>query len=194
MSNRAQELARGAFQALGCLDCARVDMRLDDDGNFYILEINSLPSLGEHGSYVQAAEAAGMDFPALINRLVDVASARYFGTPSPPEITEATETPAHKVFSFITSRRDRLETRVQELTQLSSRSLDPLGIRAATAEIDQSMLRLGLKPVASLTDAPEVATWETERGLEDGTLLIGTLDVPLPLRSPFPRRHFAIFA
>ncbi len=36
----------------GCCDCARVDMRLDKQGKLYILEINSLPSLGEHGSYL----------------------------------------------------------------------------------------------------------------------------------------------
>ena len=51
-------------------DCARVDMRLDDEDRIYILEVNSLPSLGMHGSYVEGAAAVGLDFPALINRLV----------------------------------------------------------------------------------------------------------------------------
>jgi D-alanine-D-alanine ligase len=88
-TKRAQEIAVFAFTALGCQDCARVDMRMDRQGNFYVLEINSLPSLGEHGSYTQAAEQAGLDYASLVNRLVDVASARYFGTPDPPEITAA---------------------------------------------------------------------------------------------------------
>ena len=51
-AREAQAIARRAFQVLGCYDCARVDMRMDDEGKLYILEINSLPSLGEHGSYV----------------------------------------------------------------------------------------------------------------------------------------------
>lgn len=185
-TRRAQDIAKGAFQALGCLDCARVDMRMDQDGNFYILEINSLPSLGEHGSYVHAAAAVGLDFPALINRLVDVAAARYFGTPSPPDLTNNEQTPAHRVFSFITARRDRLEARLQEWTQLSSRTLDPIGIRGATRELDRRMQKLGLLPVEELTDPPEVATWETPAGFDDGTLLIGHLDVPLPLKAAVP--------
>ena len=84
-AKKAQDISIGAFNALGCYDCARIDMRLDADGNLYILEINSLPSLGEHGSYTIAAKDIGLDFPALINRLVEVASARYFGTPTPPK-------------------------------------------------------------------------------------------------------------
>ncbi|NIV46725.1 MAG: D-alanine--D-alanine ligase, partial [Gammaproteobacteria bacterium] len=75
-----------AFTVLGCADCARVDMRLDDDGNLYILEVNSLPSLGEHGSYLVGAQHIGLDFAAVVNRLVEEASARYFGTPEPPQI------------------------------------------------------------------------------------------------------------
>ena len=83
VAKEAQKLARRAFEALGCYDCARVDMRLDKDKNLYLLEVNSLPSLGEHGSYPLGAQQVGLDFEALVNRLVEVASARYFGTPKP---------------------------------------------------------------------------------------------------------------
>jgi len=86
LREKAQELARNAFRCLGCYDCARVDMRLDKDGNLYILEVNSLPSLGERGSYLVGAAHVGLDYPALVNRLVEVASARYFGTPEPPKL------------------------------------------------------------------------------------------------------------
>jgi D-alanine-D-alanine ligase len=79
--SKAQELARKAFSALGCADWARVDMRIDKNGEFHILELNSLPSLGLRGSYVTGAKQAGLDFASLINRLVEVADARYFGTP-----------------------------------------------------------------------------------------------------------------
>jgi D-alanine-D-alanine ligase len=50
LANKARDIAVKAFHVLGCYDCARVDMRMDADGNLYVLEINSLPSLGEHGS------------------------------------------------------------------------------------------------------------------------------------------------
>jgi D-alanine-D-alanine ligase len=77
IARRAQEIAKQAFHVLGLYDCARVDMRIDAQGDPYVLEINSLPSLGEHGSYVAASEAVGLDFPALVNRLVEVAAAPY---------------------------------------------------------------------------------------------------------------------
>ncbi|MHC4467526.1 MAG: D-alanine--D-alanine ligase family protein, partial [Planctomycetota bacterium] len=68
---KAQNLARRAFEVLGCFDCARVDMRLDSEGNLQLLEVNSLPSMGEHGSYTIGAQYVGLDFPALVNRLVE---------------------------------------------------------------------------------------------------------------------------
>ncbi|MHC5065080.1 MAG: ATP-grasp domain-containing protein [Planctomycetota bacterium] len=186
---RVQEIARGAFNALGCVDCARVDLRMDEAGDFYILEVNSLPSLGEHGSFVQAAEAVGMDFPALIQRLLEVASARYFGTPSPPQITEdgkPVEKGENRIFSYVTESRDSLEARLKEWTQISSRSLDPLGILSAEEELDRRLRRLGMQPVENFTDAPEVVTWETPAGFDGGTLLIGHLDVPLPIEDAMP--------
>jgi D-alanine-D-alanine ligase len=74
-------LARGAFQALGLFDFARVDFRMDAGGGLHILEINSMASLNPTGSFVRSAEVAGLDFTALVNRMLDVASARYFGAP-----------------------------------------------------------------------------------------------------------------
>ena len=69
-TEHVKNIAVGAFQALGLYDCARVDTRMDKDGNFYILETNSLPSLGEHGSYLVGAATVGLDFPKFVNRLV----------------------------------------------------------------------------------------------------------------------------
>ncbi len=72
-------LSRGAFDALGLLDFARVDFRMDPEGGLHILEINSMASLNPTGSFVRAGEVAGLDFDALVNRMLDVAATRYFG-------------------------------------------------------------------------------------------------------------------
>ncbi len=187
LGQKAQKIAMGAFKALSCVDCARVDMRLDSDGNFYILEINSLPSLGEHGSYVQGAAAVGMDFTALVNRLVEVASARYFGTPTPPEFAPGSKQPEEVAFNFLTGRRDAIEKRLEEWAAVSSRTDDPIGLQTAQKKLDDCFAELDLFPVRDLTDPPHVQTWETRAGLDGGTLLIGHLDVPLPLNaSPEP--------
>jgi D-alanine-D-alanine ligase len=181
---RAQELAFKAFRTLGCFDCARVDMRLDKKGNLYILEINSLPSLGEHGSYVAAAQHMGLDFTALVNRLVDVASARYFGTPGPPQLAIGPEDHAAKVFTFLTSRRDRIERSVHEWAARSSRTDDPVGMQAARRRLGAVMGEAGLKASAEFHEKPHVLAWESPAGFEGGTLLIAHLDVPLRMSEP----------
>jgi D-alanine-D-alanine ligase len=53
---------------------------MDSAGNIFILEINSMASLGLTGSYVFAAETAGYTYDSLANRMLDVAAVRYFGT------------------------------------------------------------------------------------------------------------------
>jgi len=179
LTRKAQEIAKQAFSALGCYDSARVDMRLDSEGNLYILEINSLPSLGEHGSYVIAAQQVGLDFPALVNRLVEVASARYFGTPAPPEIRTQEKDPQTLTFSFVTERRDLIEKRLEEWARISSRTSDPIGNTMAIKRLDDRMQEIKLKPVKEFTDTRSAWTWETKAGFEGGTLFIGHIDVPL---------------
>jgi D-alanine-D-alanine ligase len=180
-TKRAQEIAVAAFTALGCQDCARVDMRMDRQGNLYVLEINSLPSLGEHGSYTHAADHAGLDYAALVNRLVDVASSRYFGTPDPPEISiTGGPDPAQRIFSWLTQRRDRIEKRLGEWIRVSSRTTDPVGLREARRRMESFLKQLGMVNVEELSTEHSAATWQTKAGIDGGTLLILHLDVPLP--------------
>jgi D-alanine-D-alanine ligase len=178
LSKRAQELAIQAFDALGCYDCARVDMRLDDTDNLYILETNSLPSLGEHGSYLVGAEAVGLDFDAFVNRLVEVASARYFGTPEPPSLEGAIRDPDDKIFSFVTQRRDSIERSLREWVHLSSRSGDPIGMDEALKKARRLFSELRMTVIEDLSDERAVRTWATQAGLDGGTLFVGHLDVP----------------
>lgn len=190
LTRKAQDIAVRAFQALGLSDCCRVDMRIDKKQNLYILETNSLPSLGEHGSYLVGAAAVGLDFTKFVNRLVEVASARYFGTPEPPVIDKKKADPRLTVQGYITQRRGQIEKRVQDWVEISSRTSDPVGIHQAVAKSQEVFHELGMKPVPELTDDPEVWTWQTAAGLAGGTLLIANLDVPTPLHNshePFRR-------
>ncbi len=179
LAANAQDIARRAFNSLGCYDCARIDMRLDKNGNLYILEVNSLPSMGEHGSYTLAAERAGLDFPALVNRLVEVASARYFGTPNPPRMEIKKDKVSPTVFSYLVERRDQIEKRLEEWVRHSSRTSDTHGIHDAFIKFGNLFDELGLVKVKEFSDERIVNTWQTKRGFEKGTLLIGHLDVPL---------------
>lgn len=82
---RLNEIAVATFRACHCRDYGRVDIRLDRAGRPYVLEINSMASLGRSGSFVRAAGVAGYGFSALINRIVDIAHERYFGATAPKD-------------------------------------------------------------------------------------------------------------
>jgi len=179
VTKEAQKLAKRAFEALGCYDCARVDMRLDKNKNLYLLEVNSLPSLGKYSSYPIGARQVGLDFNALINRLVEVASARYFGTPRPVRLTRRKADAGQLVMSYLTQRRDQIERRLRIWTSLHSRTSDPFGIQQAIKKLNQTLDEAGLIPAEKFTNNQSAWSWQTQAGLTDGTLFIGHLDVPL---------------
>jgi D-alanine-D-alanine ligase len=89
LAARLRELSRVTFSACYCRDYSRVDIRIDRSGNPFVLEINSMASLGEGGAFVLAAKTAGYTFSGLVCRILDVAHERYFGVPAPRD-TRAT--------------------------------------------------------------------------------------------------------
>lgn len=64
------------FQALGCRDVARVDLRVDEAGRVWFLEINPLPSFDPDGSFGLIAECAGVPYATMIGRVLDAALGR----------------------------------------------------------------------------------------------------------------------
>ncbi len=183
LAQRAQDLARHAFFALGCYDCARVDMRVDSKGSLYVLEINSLPSLGEHGSYLQGAAAFGLDFTRLVNRMVEVAATRYFRVPTPRHVEDKADAKS-QIFTFLVESRDQIEDRVKQWVSRSSRTTDPVGLAEAKSELGGMLEGLGLRPVKEFTDDRVAWVWESKAGFEGGTLILCHVDVPLDPEVP----------
>jgi D-alanine-D-alanine ligase len=70
---RVQEQALRAFKALKLRGYARIDFRLDDSGGCFCLEANTLPGMTELSLIPQAALAAGISFPELCERIVQLA-------------------------------------------------------------------------------------------------------------------------
>jgi D-alanine-D-alanine ligase len=68
-----QELAKKAFRALKLRGYARIDFRMAGDGTFYCLEANTLPGMTQTSLIPQAAAAAGISFPELCDRIVQLA-------------------------------------------------------------------------------------------------------------------------
>jgi D-alanine-D-alanine ligase len=74
LTERAQGLALDVFRLLGCRGFARVDLMLEQStGELEVLEVNAIPGLTETSLLPQAAEAAGIDFDLLIERIVEMA-------------------------------------------------------------------------------------------------------------------------
>ncbi|MFC1850854.1 ATP-grasp domain-containing protein [candidate division CSSED10-310 bacterium] len=183
-TKKAQEIACKAFTTLQCSDCARVDMRIGEDGSLYLLELNSLPSLGYRGSFVVGAENAGLDFAALLNRLLDSASRRYFGVPMlPPQAARTRK--GDGMLAFLTANRDKLEHLVEELISHSARTSDPIGTRKLVKHLDKRYQGFGLLPVKDLTDKHVISTWETPEGMKGGTLIVVQVDSLLGGEIPY---------
>ena len=66
------EAALGTYRALGCTGFARVDLILGEDGP-WLLEANAIPGLTDTSLLPQAAEAAGLSFEQLVERILDLA-------------------------------------------------------------------------------------------------------------------------
>jgi len=65
-----QAEALQAFKVLGCKGWGRVDFLMDDAGKHYFLEVNTSPGMTDHSLVPMAAKAAGLDFEALVIRIL----------------------------------------------------------------------------------------------------------------------------
>jgi D-alanine-D-alanine ligase len=72
-----QETALRAFHALECRDWCRVDMRVGADGIPQVLELNPIAGLDPACWFPRSARVAGMDYPTLMQTILDVACQRY---------------------------------------------------------------------------------------------------------------------
>jgi D-alanine-D-alanine ligase len=177
-TKKIQQLAIDTFNALGCYDSARVDFRIDKQGNPYILEVNSMASLGADGSFVYAADKMGLNYTDLMNRLIDITNERYFG----PFFLDNTdgETPKEplEIFNSITQNRHKIETDLKSWTNLSSWTQDPVGLSTVRRRLDDRCKKLGLRAVEEYTNGRSAWTWESKAGFKDGTLLVLPIDIP----------------
>jgi D-alanine-D-alanine ligase len=74
---RVQELAVTAFVATGCEGMARVDCFVRDDGEVLVNELNTIPGFTATSVYAKLFEASGIQYPELLDRLVQLALERH---------------------------------------------------------------------------------------------------------------------
>ncbi len=84
MARRLQDLAVRAFKSVDCRDFGRVDFRVDEAGNPYVLEINPLPNLSPDDVFVLFAKVKKMTYNQIINQILDAALKRLGIKEAPP--------------------------------------------------------------------------------------------------------------
>ncbi|KQX69576.1 D-alanine--D-alanine ligase family protein [Angustibacter sp. Root456] len=77
--DRVQELAVETFEVMGCEGLARVDVFLTPDGEVVVNEINTMPGFTPISMFPRMWAASGVDYPALVDRLIQLALRRRTG-------------------------------------------------------------------------------------------------------------------
>jgi D-alanine-D-alanine ligase len=77
-TSEMQKLAVACYQAVGCEGMARVDFLLETaTGKLFINEINTIPGFTSISMYPKMWEASGLAYPALLDRLIELAIERH---------------------------------------------------------------------------------------------------------------------
>ncbi|MCX7909664.1 MAG: D-alanine--D-alanine ligase [Ignavibacteria bacterium] len=71
VSELVQDIAMQVFNTIGCNGFARVDFRLTEDFQPFVLEINTIPGFTDTSLVPKAAKAKGIEFPELCQKIVD---------------------------------------------------------------------------------------------------------------------------
>ncbi|PPI88014.1 D-alanine--D-alanine ligase [Candidatus Pantoea edessiphila] len=66
------KLVLSAWHALGCEGCGRIDVMTDNNGEFYLLEINTSPGMSSHSLVPLAAKEAGIPFSKLVTNILQL--------------------------------------------------------------------------------------------------------------------------
>ena len=70
--DKIQKVARRVYRALELSGYARIDLRLDAEQRFYVLEANPNPQIAHREDFADSAEAAGISYEALIQRVLNL--------------------------------------------------------------------------------------------------------------------------
>jgi D-alanine-D-alanine ligase len=179
-ADQLRKLAVNAFNALGLVDFARVDFRMDPKGQFYILEINSMASLNPNGSFVHAAQVVGMNYTDLVNRMFDTAAIRYFGQSYRVEngFPEEKETkrvePLHiRVRSYLRSHLSTTLDHLEKMVSISSHVHDIEGVNELGNWISNRFQQLGFhRHIFPQTEVGNIFYFTNNPGSEQNDILL----------------------
>ena len=184
----ADEIVRisiAAFKALQLRDFSRVDLRMDRDQKIYLLEINSMASLGPTGSYVYSAEKAGYDFKMLVNKILDVGVIRYFSDYRLPDIRGAGEqklSTSIRIRTFLRTNQSNVEKMLRQTVNINSYVRNVKGVNTIGNIIMKYLAPLGFKhQVIPQVEVGNILYFTNSEQAEVDVLVLGHLDDSIQL-------------
>ena len=178
LAQEMQNLSKKVFESLGLRDFARADIRLDLDNKIYILEVNSMASLGFGGSYVAAAKACGLNYDGLVNKMLDVASIRYFNKEAIKDKTTGKRIPTKvKIRSYLRTREDYIVKILNDFIDMNTYSQNIEGVNKFGNSIKNKLSILGFTAeVFPQSQVGNILYFSNSSDENIDILLVGNLD------------------
>lgn len=178
------QMSKDAFNALELRDFARIDIRMDENNNIYLLEINSMASLGKTGSYVHAAGIAGYDYQQLVNKILETAVVRYsYESISKDQVIEneikgkRKPSTAVRIRSFIRSRQSKIERLLEDMVNINSHVRNIEGVNTLGNLIWKHLGTIGFsQQVIPQVDIGNLLMFSNCSGNRYDVLFVGNLD------------------
>lgn len=187
LAEEMRRLTKETFNVLGIYDFCRVDFRMDDQGKLYILELNSMASLGRTGSYVHAAQIKGYTYESMVNRMLDVAIERYFGKQQIDQV--AVEEPDSKnkknilrvrLRSFLRGHLVTMEDYLEKMVDINSFVENTEGVDSLGRWVSNKLSGMGFhRQVYSRAELGNILYLTNHQEDHNDILLVGNLDNPV---------------
>ncbi|CUU03348.1 D-alanine-D-alanine ligase [Candidatus Thermokryptus mobilis] len=78
LENKIKDIALSCYKIMGCRDYARVDIRIDKEGNPYVLEVNPNPDLSRNAGFMRSASVYGLTPEETIVKIAEIAIERSY--------------------------------------------------------------------------------------------------------------------
>jgi D-alanine-D-alanine ligase len=72
LAERIRDVAASAWRVIGCRGYARVDIRVDERDQPYVIEVNCNPDLSPDSGFFQAVRSTGYKYEDMVYRIVDM--------------------------------------------------------------------------------------------------------------------------
>lgn len=119
----------------------------------------------------------GLPYNKLVQRLIEVASQRYFGTILEGEGNGIQEY-ENSAFAYITQNRDNMESELRSWTNMHTATDDPVSKQAFIRKLDYRLRKLKLKKNTHYTDGKSSWFWTGKNGFQNGTVFVIPVDIP----------------